>query len=206
MAKVKNDYFKLIEEQFFHSIKAAELMVDIFCNFSKETIVEKMNEMHEVEREADRALRSISQNLSREFITPIDQSDIYRIANQLDNVADWMDECVMTLHMYDMDEVPAYGVDMAKTAARGVKALAEAVKELRNFKKPETLMERILEVNRIESEADAQLMNAVNHLFRTETDYKKLISGKILYEALEHCTDVCEHVADLIERVIIKNS
>ena len=206
MAKVKNDYFKLIEEQFSHSVKAAELMEDIFCNFSKDTIVDRMNEMHEVERAADRALRSISENLSREFITPIDQSDIYRIANQLDNVTDWMDECVMNLHMYDMDVLPEHAVEMAKTAARGVKALAEAVKELRNFKKPEALMARILEVNAIESEADAQLMNAVNHLFRTETDYKKLISGKILYEALEHCTDVCEHVADLFERVIIKNS
>lgn len=206
MAKVKNDYFKLIEDQFSHSVKAAELLEDIFCNFSKDTIVDRMNEMHEVERSADRALRSISQNLSREFITPIDQSDIYRIANQLDNVADWMDECVMTLHMYDMDEVPAYGVEMAKTVKRSVLALHEAVKELKNFKKPDTLMQRILEVNRIESEADTQLMNAINHLFRTETDYKKLISGKIIYEALEHCTDVCEHVADLMERVIIKNS
>ncbi len=206
MAKVKNDYFKLIEDQFSHSVKAAELLEDIFCNFSKDTIVDRMNEMHEVERGADRALRSISQNLSREFITPIDQSDIYRIANQLDNVADWMDECVMTLHMYDMDEVPAYGVEMAKTVKRSVLALHEAVKELKNFKKPDTLMQRILEVNRIESEADTQLMNAINHLFRTETDYKKLISGKIIYEALEHCTDVCEHVADLMERVIIKNS
>lgn len=206
MAKVKNDYFKLLEEQFSHSVKGAELMEDIFCNFSKDTIVARMEEMHEVERGADRALRNISQCLASEFITPIDQSDIYRIANKLDDVADWMDECVMTLHMYDMDSVPEYAVDMVKTVVRSVHALAEAVKELRNFKKPEKLVERILEVNGIESEADAQLMTAVNHLFRTETDYKKLISGKILYEALEHCTDVCEHVADLMERVIIKNS
>lgn len=206
MAKVKNDYFKLIEEQFSHCVKAGELLEDIFCNFSKDTIVARMEEMHEVERAADRALRNISQNLSREFITPIDQSDIYRIANKLDDVTDWLDECVMNLHMYDMDEVPEYGLEMAKTANRGVKALAEAVKELRNFKKPEKLVERLLEVNGIESESDALLMTAVNHLFRTENDYKNLISGKILYESLEHCTDVCEHAADLIERVIIKNS
>lgn len=206
MARVKNDYFKLLEEQFSHSVKAAALLEEIFCNFSKDTIVDRMNEMHEVERGADRALRSISQNLSSEFITPIDQSDIYRIANKLDDVADWLDECVMTVHMYDMDELPAYAVDMAKTVNHSVKALAAAVKELRNFKKPETLMARILEVNGVETEADAQLMNAVNHLFRTETDFKKLMSGKILYEALEHCTDVCEGVADLMERVIIKNS
>ena len=89
---------------------------------------------------------------------------------------------------------------------KAMKALADAVKELRNFKKPEKLIERLLEVNGIESEGDAQLMNAVNHLFRTETDVKKLVSGKILYEAREHRTDVCEHAADLIERVIIKNS
>ena len=206
MAKVKNDYFKLIEDQFSHSVKAAELMEDIFCNFSKDTIVDRMNEMHEVERAADRALRSISENLSREFITPIDQSDIYRIANQLDNVTDWIDECVMTLHMYDMDKIPPHAVDMAKTVKRGVTALHDAVKELKNFKKPAKLVEYILEVNRIESEADHQLMTAVNELFRSDASYKELISGKVLYESLEHCTDVCEHVADLFERVIIKNS
>ena len=206
MARVKNDYFKLLEEQFSHSVRGAELMEDIFYNFSKDTIVARMEEMHEVERGADRALRNISQCLASEFITPIDQSDIYRIANKLDDVTDWLDECVMNLHMYDMDVLPEYAVDMAKTANRSVKALADAVKELRNFKKPEKLIERLLEVNGIESEGDAQLMNAVNHLFRTETDVKKLVSGKILYEALEHCTDVCEHAADLIERVIIKNS
>ncbi len=206
MAKVKNDYFKLLEEQVSYSVKAAELMEDIFCNFSKETIVAKMEDMHEFERGADRVLKTISQNLSREFITPIDQSDIYRVANKLDDVSDWLDECVMTLHMYDMDSIPAYGVEMAKTVSRSVHALYEAVKEMKNFKKPDSLIERLNDVNAIESQGDTQLMHAMNDLFRSNVGYKELISGKVLYEALEHCTDVCEHASKLIERVVIKNS
>lgn len=206
MAKTKNNYFEMLEKQFSHCVQAADMLEEIICNFSKDTIEVQMNRIHEVEHNADMALREISNCLSREFITPIDQSDIYRLANKLDDVTDWVEEAVILLHMFDMDKVPPHGVEMARTVRRSVNALNEAVKELKNFKKPEKLMQKIIEVNNIESESDHQLLQAINELFRSNASAKELISYKTLYDCLENCTDVAESAADLIERVVIKNS
>ena len=35
---------------------------------------------------------------------------------------------------------------------------------------------------------------------------KTLLGTKAVYEGLESCCDLCEHVADVIEQVIIKNT
>ena len=185
MAKTKNNYFEMMEKQFSYCVQAADMLEQIICNFSKDTIQEQMEKMHELEHNADMALREISTCLSREFITPIDQSDIYRLANKLDDVTDWVEEAVILLHMFNMDKVPPHGVEMARTVKRSVNALYEAVKELKNFKKPEKLMQQIIEVNHIESESDHQLLQAINELFRSDATAKELIAYKTLYDCYE---------------------
>ena len=53
MAKHKNDYFKLAEQQVEYCVKAAELLEEILCKYSAEELSVKRGKMHDIEHEAD---------------------------------------------------------------------------------------------------------------------------------------------------------
>ena len=108
--------------------------------------------------------------------------------------------------MYHIDVIPSRAPEVVKLVSRCISALHEAAGELRNFKKPEKLRTLLVKVNTIESDADNLFVEAIHHLFATENDAKKIIGHKAIYERLEKCCDLCEHAADAIEQIILKNT
>ena len=204
--KNRNDYFKLMEEQLEYSVQASELLEEILCNFSAKEVPAQREKIHSIEHKADEIHHDILAKLSAEFITPIDQEDILRLVQIIDDVTDALDEVVLEFYMFHIDKMPAHASELSKIVNHYVKALYEAVKELKNFKKPEALRKLLVEVNTIESDADSVYVEAIHELFEKETESKALISSKAIYESLENCCDLCERAADVIEQIIIKNT
>ena len=206
MAKIKNDYFKLVEQQVTYCVQASDLLEEILCNYSAQELPAQRAQMHEIEHKADDIHHDILTRLSAEFITPIDQEDILHLVQIIDDVTDALDEVVLDFYMYNIDKMPAGAPELSKIVNRCVKALYEATKEFKNFKKPDKLRSLLVNVNTIESEADDIYVEALHKLFGTETESKVLIGNKAIYESLENCCDLCEHAADVIEQIIIKNT
>lgn len=204
--KNRNDYFKLMEEQLEYSVQASELLEEILCNFSAKDVPAQREKIHSIEHKADEIHHDILAKLSAEFITPIDQEDILRLVQIIDDVTDALDEVVLEFYMFHIDKMPVHAPELSKIVNHCVKALYEAVKELKNFKKPEALRKLLVEVNTIESDADNVYVEAIHELFAKETESKVLISSKAIYESLENCCDLCERAADVIEQIIIKNT
>ncbi len=206
MAKNKNDYFKLIEEQTACCSEAAALLNEIICNYSPDTISDQREKMHAIEQKADEIHHDILTRLSVEFITPIDQEDILRLVQIIDDITDALDEVVLEFYMYHIDTIPSEAPALSATVKKCVEALYNAAKELKNFKKPASLRNLLVAVNTIEGEADRIYVEAIHKLFAKESDSKILLGSKEIYESLEECCDSCEHAADVIEQIIIKNT
>lgn len=47
---------------------------------------------------------------------------------------------------------------------------------------------------------------AIHELFGADRDVKHLFGATAIYESLEDCCDLCEHAADVIDQIIIKNA
>lgn len=206
MAKNRNDYFSLIEEQLSHSVRASELLREILSNVTSENIQAYKERMHEIEHLGDDIHHSILSRLSAEFITPIDQEDILHLVQLIDDITDALDEVVLELYMFDVRRVPDTAPMLGEKVDECVKALYAAGAELRNFKKPEQLRRHLIEVNARESEADEIYTEAIHKLFVTESDVRILLGSKSIYDSLEGCCDLCEHASDIIEQIVIKNT
>jgi predicted phosphate transport protein (TIGR00153 family) len=206
MARNKNDYFKLTEAQAAYCVQAAELLIEIFRNYKWEKIAEQKYNMHLIENRADDLRHDILTGLTREFITPIDQEDILRLVQIIDDVTDALDEVVQNLYMFRVEEIPDYAPALADVVERCVHALLEAVREVKNFKKPEKLRALLVEVNAMESEADGVYVEAVHVLFGNKSAGRILLGHKAVYDSLEQCCDLCEHAADVMEQIVIKNT
>ena len=205
MAKKNNNYFELLAMQVRCCVKASELLVNILDGYSSEKLNNQRELMHEIEHNADDLHHEILMKLSREFITPIDQEDILRLVQIIDDVTDALDEVVIDMYMYNVVKLPDDTLQLAKTVNRCVQALEDSIGELKNFKKPDRLRNLLIEVNSIESEADAIYVEAVHRLFTSDIGVREIIGGRAIYESLENCCDLCEHAADVIEQTVIKN-
>lgn len=206
MAKKTNDYFKMIEQQTACCLEASNLLEEILCKFSADSISAYRTQMHEIEHAADKIHHEILNKLSTEFITPIDQEDILRLAQIIDDITDALDEVILDFYMYHIDSVPAKAAELSGIVNRCVSALHEAAGELKNFKKPAALRALVIKVNDIETEADTVYTDAIYNLFGSAADGRTLLGTKAVYESLESCCDLCEHATDVIEQVIIKNT
>ncbi len=204
--KIKNDYFNLIQQQVSFCVDAANLLAQIMANYNTINIDEEREKMHQIEHKGDELHHDILRRLSREFITPIDQEDILGLVQIIDEITDAIDEVVIEFYMYHINSIPEDAVTLAKIMSKCVAALYEAAGEMHNFKKPEKLRALLVEVNTIESDADNCFVDAIHNLFGRDITAKELVGIKSIYESLEDCCDQCEHAADVIERIIIKNT
>lgn len=206
MAKKNNDYFAMIQKQSSYCVEASNLLEEILCEFHAGSVNAYRTQMHEIEHTADGVHHDILNKLSTEFITPIDQEDILRLVQIIDDITDALDEVILDVYMYRIDVIPEKTAELSKIVNRCVKALHEATGELKSFKKPEKLRDLLIKVNDIEIEADSIYLDAIHQLFGSSTDVKTLLGAKAVYEGLENCCDLCEHAADVIEQVVIKNT
>lgn len=206
MARNRNDYFQLIEEQLSHSVRASELLGEILACVTPENIQSYKDKMHAIEHQGDDIHHSILSRLSAEFITPIDQEDILHLVQLIDDITDALDEVVLELYMFDIRKIPDAAPMLGGKVDECVKALFSAGAELRNFKKPGLLRQHLIEVNTHEGEADEIYTEAIHKLFATENDFRVLLGARGIYDSLEACCDLCEHAADIIEQIIIKNT
>lgn len=206
MAKKSNDYFELIKQQTACCVEASNLLEEILCKFQVENIDEYRERMHDIEHRGDEVHHDILNKLSTEFITPIDQEDILRLVQIIDDITDALDEVILDMYMYHIHIIPDRTAELSKIVNRCVKALDEAAAELKNFRKRETLHALLVKLNDIETEADEVYIEAIRKLFGSEVDGKTMTGAKAVYEGLESCCDLCENAADIIEQVVIKNT
>ena len=206
MAKKGNDYFELIKSQTEYCVKASDLLENILSTFDAKNVGSYRANMHKIENDADEIHHDILQKLSTEFITPIDQEDILHLVQIIDDITDSLDEVMMDVYMYHVDEKLPRIEEFVKIVNRCVHALDEAATEIKNFKRPEKLHTLLVKVNDIEIESDNIYTDVIYNLFGSDVDAKRLFAAREIYEGLEDCCDLCEHAADVIEQVIIKNT
>jgi predicted phosphate transport protein (TIGR00153 family) len=159
-----------------------------------------------IESECDNITHSVVARLHKTFITPIDRNDIFRLISKMDDVMDFVEAAAQRMVLYDIHEPTQELAGLARTLMHGAERVLEALKGLRNLKNPDLILEKCVEINRLENEADVQLRAAIAKLFKEAKDPIFVIKWKEVYELLETATDRCEDVANIIEGVVLENS
>jgi predicted phosphate transport protein (TIGR00153 family) len=198
----EDEYFTLFS-QMTDKIKEAsnilvEMMQDKSGNF--ETYVKQIKV---VEHACDEVTHNLTVKLNKSFITPFDREDIYTLSVALDDVIDYIDAGARAILMYDIKEINEHALRFAKVIQGLAIELHSAVLMLA---KPDGLNQHIVEIHRLENEADDIYFRAIGELFRNPTDAVTLIKWKELYEILENATDRCESVANIVEGIILKHT
>ena len=160
----------------------------------------------EIEQACDRITHTVVAQLHKTFITPLDRNDIYRLITKMDDVMDYVEAAAERMSLYDIQVMPKEAGELANTLLASAEATRVAVAGFRDLKRPQLILEKCIEINRLENVADSLLRGALARLFREEQNPITIIKWKEIYELLETATDRCEDVANIIEGVVLENS
>lgn len=208
MARKSNDYyFEKLSKAVEYSCAAADLLHKVLSDFSADQLEEKIKEMHVIEHSADIDKHSMMSKLVNEFITPIEREDIIQLSQEIDDITDKIEEILQCLYMFNIRSIREEAIVFSGLVIQTCEALKKAMNEFPNFKKSTTLKSYIIECNRIEDEGDALYTKVIRTLYTTLTnDTVKLMSWVKIFDLFESCCDSCEHAANSLERVVMKNS
>ena len=198
----EDEYFALFSEMTAQIQNGADMLVAMMQDTS-ESFESYTKKIKNAEHACDELTHKVTTKLNKSFITPFDREDIYMLVVALDDVLDYIDAGARAILMYDIREIN----DHAKQFAKVIQSLAiELHSAISILGKPNGMNQHIVEIHRLENEADDVYFRAIGELFRNPTDPIALIKWKEVYEILEAATDRCESVANIIESVILKHN
>ncbi|GKX65965.1 DUF47 domain-containing protein [Inconstantimicrobium mannanitabidum] len=168
---------------------------------------EDVAKIEELEHKGDRLVSVVTKELNEAFITPIDREDIYVLIKQMDDILDLINSTAHRFVMFNIDESTEEAKLLADMVVECAVNILELMSELHLLSsKSNHIKERIININKIENDADALFRKTVGELFRNETNPLEVIKWKEIYQILENTIDKCEKIANLIEGVVIKNA
>jgi len=188
-----------------YAYEASQMLQTTIDNYKVEGLSRKITEIHNIEHNADAEKHEMLRRLLKEFLPPIEREDIIRLADQLDNVVDSIEEILMRLYMYNIKSIRHESFEFVRIISRCTETLKELMHEFPNFRKSSTIHKYIVELNDMEEEGDRLYTAALRRLYVESQDPIEVIAWTQVFECFENCCDVCEEVADIVESIIMKN-
>ena len=198
----EEQYFSLFKQMTSYIYDAARSLVEML-NGGDGNYARHAASIKAVEHSCDELIHSVSTKLNSSFITPFDREDIFMLSNALDDIVDLIDDAARAVVIYNVGEITPHARRFADVIQRMAVELHEAVSKL---ERPAGISPRLVELHRLENEGDDIYHEAIGELFEGAPDPLAVIKWKEIYEKLEATVDRCEHVANIIESVVIKNA
>jgi len=202
------DYYQAFKKQIACGTRLADILIEVIENFTTaEAVKEYLDRAHEIEHECDEITHDIYTAVAVDFITPIERDDILELAQALDDICDGIEAMILNFYMMDVHFMHHDIVDVARLLKKSCEALEEAISEFSNFKKSTSFKEALVRVNDYEQEADELHLEMMHKLFTVDKEEPvRVVVWSRLFVSVESCCDQCEHVADVMSTIVLKNS
>ncbi len=185
---------------------AARLLKETLANFEPQKLRTQLEKLHDIEHEADKKKHAVTDKLSKAFITPIEREDIASLCQNVDEVTDKLEDVAIRLYLNNVQEIRPEALDIIDVVQKCCNKMVEMLKEFPEFRRSKKLKELVIQINDLEEEADRLFISAMRKLHTESKDALHIIAWREIFTYLEKCADACEHVADVVESVVMKNS
>ena len=135
--------------------------------------------------------------LARAFITPIEREDIILLSQSLDEVVDKIEDVLVRMYCNNIQVMRPDAIELGAVLIRCCEEVRMLMNEFSDFHHSKKLREHIIHINTMEEQADKLFIAAMRKLHTTWRE---------IYTYLEKCADACEHVADAVESIVMKNT
>jgi uncharacterized protein Yka (UPF0111/DUF47 family) len=186
-----------------NNVRACVLLRDLLAGFPEqaELAVAIRDREHEGDRLAHETLLRLADHGTR--ACALEATDVHALTGALDDIVDFAEEAADQLGLYGVEATTEQSLAMAEVL---VLAAREVLAALRDLSEGSDLGGRLVEIHRLENEADRIVRGAVATLFAQGIDPMVVIRWKAIYDTLEAAVDACETVANVLEGIALKQA
>ncbi|MFZ5626450.1 MAG: DUF47 domain-containing protein [Bacillota bacterium] len=196
-------YFELFSKNGQAISQAARILKETVNDMSK--LETNMATLKRIESEGDEITRQLLDELNSALITPFDREDVFRLAQFLDDILDYIYCTADRMILYRATEPTQCVKELAEVLADVCARVEKAVCLLNKVSaNQEEIVKLCREINSLESRGDAIFRAGIQSLFDTAKDPMDFIRWKEIYEHMEHLLDLCEDVGDVLKGVVLK--
>jgi uncharacterized protein Yka (UPF0111/DUF47 family) len=198
--KVKEDaqLLELFEDSGRNVQRASALLRDLFADYPEQPEIAAA--VRDCEHEGDRIAHEILSRLA-EHGTGLDAADVHALTGALDDIVDHAEEAADQLGLYGIEAPMEPAQQMTVVLVAAADRVADSLRALRGG---EDVAASLVEIHRLEDEADRIVRAAVASLFVNGIDPMIVIRWKDIFETLESAVDACETVANVLEGITLK--
>ncbi|MFH1141430.1 MAG: DUF47 family protein [Chloroflexota bacterium] len=199
-------FFGLLKSSASNLYDTSKAMVDLMEDYRN--VPEKAAEIKQLEEVGDLIIHQIMNNLHRTFVTPLDREDIAALGEHLDDVVDALEEAARHFVEYGIQAPTPACLELSNIIVASAEMLQQALAKI-HFKgsKLKGILADVVEINRLENEADHVTSAAMAQLF-TNQDISAIdvMKWRDIYNQLEQAADRCEDAANVLEGIVLKNA
>lgn len=197
-------FYDLFEKAASNLVVASEALTDLLDHF--ENVEMKTDHIRELEHTGDDVTHELYLQLHQTFVTPLDREDIAALAQRMDDVMDYIEGGATAIKIYGIDEPSPAARSLADLIRLQCLQIERAIGNLRSGSNLRKIQEQLVEIHRLENEADTQFLNASAQLFQQELNAVDIIKWRDIYDQLEAATDSAEQVAHVLEGIVLKHA
>jgi predicted phosphate transport protein (TIGR00153 family) len=195
-------FFDLFKQAAHNVIEGSRLLKELMEDYAN--VQQKIERIKEVEHIGDGITHDIALRLNQTFLTPLDREDIHDLASALDDILDAVEAVADRFAIYKIAQPTESAIRLGDILYRASVAVGRGVDHI--AMSHEEVKEYGVQVNSLENEADRVSRDAISELFEKEANPIAVIKWKEIYETFEAGTDRCEDVANVIERIVLKQT
>jgi len=164
----------------------------------------RLENLVSLEHEGDIVTHELIEYTKKMFITPLDREDIFNITKGIDNITDSIESTAHLFYMYNVTSATTEAIELVDKLIAVTSELEIVILELKSLRKSTVLVNKIIDINTLENEADLIYRKAIRKLFENPEDLLFVMKWKELYHYLEDSIDACETLANEIRGVGMK--
>jgi hypothetical protein len=200
--KKDDKFYRIFNQMAAHILEAAEILQKMVSDPEGE-LQSLASRIKDLEHLGDDLTHTVIEELNKTFITPIDREDIHDLSMALDDVLDLIDATAGRIVLFQIRAPIREMPEMASVLLNQAKEISAAVSRLQDN---DHVVERCVEINRLENDADRLFQLAIGSLFEEVKDPIDVIKRKEIIESMERATDKAEDVSNVLESVVVKNA
>ncbi|PHX58078.1 MAG: phosphate transport regulator [Opitutia bacterium] len=197
-------FYELLEASADEAQKSAKSLSKLYAQVGKPDFEQCFTELVVARRVDKRIGLSITQELCKTFVTPLEREDIEALANALYKIPKTCEKIGERLAICPSQ----FSIDIVDKQVRmleqATEVTARLVRKLRKLSNVEEIQDEYETLQTIEGDADRLMVGLLRDLYQGNVDAKEVVILKDIYELLERAIDHCRDAGKVVFQIALK--
>ena len=161
--------------------------------------------IREHEHLADEIAHKSLRRLDRAFETPFWREDIHDLVLTLDSIIDTVKATADRFEAFHLGHVSLEFTRQVQTLVSAVIAVEQTMRHMRKDRRLPSLLKEIIAIHEQENQANDIHEGVMSDFFGKSENALLVLKWKELHDLVVRATDACEDVANIVERIAVRN-